>query len=174
MFRRVAFGKAVVAGAAGAVAWELLARALIWLGVPFFDLVYVLGTMVVGRVDMWTWWPIGIVLHAAVGAIWAIFYGYFFWSDFNWSPTMQGLVFSLGPAFLAGVIMVPQMSFMHVMVLQGQLPYFNVEPACYIEEVGGLRHCDMILVTPTGAEVLTPFLTSIRELNIQCPVTSDE
>ena len=126
MIRRVAFGKAIVAGAAGALAWELVMRTLILLGVPLFDLVYVLGTMIVRRSEAWQWWLIGMSLHAAVGAIWAIFYGYFFWSEFNWSPTMQGLVFSLGPTLLAGLIMVPQMGFMHELVLHGQLPYPGV------------------------------------------------
>jgi hypothetical protein len=126
MIRRVAFGKAIVAGAAGAFAWELVARALISLGVPFFDLVYVLGTMITGRTNTLTWWLIGMSLHAGVGAIWAIFYSYFFWSEFDWSPTVQGLVFSLGPAVLAGLIMVPQMGFMHELILHGQLPYPGV------------------------------------------------
>jgi hypothetical protein len=126
MLRRVAFGKAVIAGAAGALAWELVARVLILFRVPVFDLVYLLGTMVSGPVDAWKWWPVGMTVHATVGAIWAIFYAYFFWSDFNWSPAMQGLVFSFGAAILAGLIMVPQMGFMHVMILQGQLPYPRV------------------------------------------------
>lgn len=34
---------------------------------------------------------------------------------------------------------------------------FNIEPAIYIEGVGGMRHCDVIVCTPTGAEVLTDF-----------------
>ena len=34
---------------------------------------------------------------------------------------------------------------------------FNVEPAIYIEGLGGLRHCDMVAVTRDGAEVLTSF-----------------
>jgi hypothetical protein len=123
MIRRVAFRKAIIAGTAGAVAWELAARTLILLGVPFFDLVYVLGTMIAGRTDTWKWWFIGMTLHAGVGAIWAIFYAYFFWSEFNWSPTVQGLVFSFGPSILAGLIMVPQMGFMHELILEGQLPH---------------------------------------------------
>ena len=41
---------------------------------------------------------------------------------------------------------------------------FNVEPAIYLEGYGGLRHCDMVVVTPSGAEVLTPFQTAAGEL----------
>lgn len=41
---------------------------------------------------------------------------------------------------------------------------FNVEPAIYLDDVGGLRHCDMIVVTESGAELLTPFHASLPEL----------
>jgi Xaa-Pro aminopeptidase len=34
---------------------------------------------------------------------------------------------------------------------------FNVEPAVYIDGWCGLRHCDMVAVTESGAELLTPF-----------------
>ena len=37
---------------------------------------------------------------------------------------------------------------------------FNVEPAIYFEGYGGMRHCDMVAVTDSGAEVLTPFQSS--------------
>ena len=122
MIRRVAFGKAILAGALGALAWEALVRILILFGVPLFDLVFTLGTMVLGDVRPWLWWPAGLVLHATVGAIWAIFYAYFFWSTYDWRPAFQGLLFSVGPAVLAGLIMVPQMSFMHPLILAGRLP----------------------------------------------------
>ncbi len=121
VIRRVAFGKAIVAGAVGAFAWEVVVRVLILLGLPLFDLVFILGTMVTADVSPWVWWPIGIAMHATVGAIWAIFYAYFFWSTFNLQPVSQGLLFSLGPAVLAGLIMVPQMSFMHALILEGKL-----------------------------------------------------
>jgi len=32
---------------------------------------------------------------------------------------------------------------------------FNIEPAAYLEGMGGLRHCDMVAVTGSGAELLT-------------------
>jgi Xaa-Pro aminopeptidase len=34
---------------------------------------------------------------------------------------------------------------------------FNVEPAIYIKGYGGMRHCDVVAVTSSGVEVLTPF-----------------
>ena len=41
---------------------------------------------------------------------------------------------------------------------------FNIEPAVYFDGWGGLRHCDMVTVTETGVELLTPFLTEMNEL----------
>ena len=121
MIRRVAFRKAIVAGVVGALAWEVVVRALILLGLPLFDLVFVLGTMITRDLRPWMWWPIGMSMHVTVGAIWAIFYAYFFWSTFDLQPVAQGLLFSLGPAVLAGLIMVPQMSYMHALILEGKL-----------------------------------------------------
>ncbi len=40
----------------------------------------------------------------------------------------------------------------------------NIEPGIYFEDFGGMRHCDMILVTPEGCELLTPFQHSIDTL----------
>lgn len=34
---------------------------------------------------------------------------------------------------------------------------FNIEPAIYIEDYGGIRHCDIVRVTDVGVEVLTDF-----------------
>ncbi len=34
---------------------------------------------------------------------------------------------------------------------------FNIEPAAYFEGQRGFRHCDMVAVTESGAELLTPF-----------------
>lgn len=121
VIRRVAFGKAILAGAIGALAWELVVRVLILLGLPLFDLVFILGTMIAADASPQLWWPVGMAMHATVGAIWAIFYAYFFWSTFDWRPVAQGLLFSLGPALLAGLIMAPQMSLMHPLIVQGRL-----------------------------------------------------
>ncbi len=40
----------------------------------------------------------------------------------------------------------------------------NVEPAIYIEGLGGLRHCDMVAVTTDGVKVLTPFHAELSDL----------
>jgi Xaa-Pro dipeptidase len=34
---------------------------------------------------------------------------------------------------------------------------FNIEPAIYIEGIGGMRHCDVVACTSSGAKVLTDF-----------------
>jgi Xaa-Pro aminopeptidase len=44
---------------------------------------------------------------------------------------------------------------------------FNVEPGIYIDGDGGLRHCDMVAVTETGMEVLTPFQSNIEQLTVR-------
>jgi Xaa-Pro dipeptidase len=38
---------------------------------------------------------------------------------------------------------------------------FNVEPVIYIPDFAGIRHCDVVTVTPDGYELLTPFHDSI-------------
>lgn len=38
---------------------------------------------------------------------------------------------------------------------------FNIEPAGYLAGQGGLRHCDMVAVTPHGYRLLTPFLEEV-------------
>jgi hypothetical protein len=122
VIRRVAFRKAVLAGVAGALAWEAGIRALIVLGLPLGDLVRFLGTMAFPHSPAWMWWPTGLALHATVGAIWAIFYAYFFWSTFEWPPPAQGIAFCIIPILLAGLVMIPQMGWMHPLVLSGELP----------------------------------------------------
>jgi hypothetical protein len=123
MIRRVAFKKAIFAGASGALAWELFARVTMLAGFRFFDLVNVLGTLALGQgTSPAFWWPVGLFMHLIVGAIWAIFYAYFFWSTFDIPSYFQGMVFSVLPALLAGLIMVPQMDNM----IDGQMAPFGV------------------------------------------------
>jgi len=44
---------------------------------------------------------------------------------------------------------------------------FNIEPAVYIPDFGGMRHCDMVVVTDDGAELLTPFLSRTEQLVVE-------
>jgi hypothetical protein len=122
MIRRVSFRKAIVAGIAGAFAWEIVIRILAALELPIFDIVHTLGTLIAtgGAAH---WWPIGMALHAMLGAIWAVFYAYFFWSTFDYHPAVQGLIFSIIPTVLAGLIMIPQLGYMHPAVAQGVIPF---------------------------------------------------
>jgi Xaa-Pro aminopeptidase len=41
---------------------------------------------------------------------------------------------------------------------------FNIEPAAYVDGFGGLRHCDMVAVTGSGAELITPCHCVFEEL----------
>ena len=43
---------------------------------------------------------------------------------------------------------------------------FNIEPAIYFEGFGGIRHCDVVLLTDHAPEVLTPFQSTIESLTI--------
>jgi Xaa-Pro dipeptidase len=44
---------------------------------------------------------------------------------------------------------------------------FNIEPAIYLKDLGGMRHCDMGAVSETGAELLTPFQRDIESMIIR-------
>src|SRR3954447_25904635 len=63
-----------------------------------------------------------MTLHLIVGAIWAVFYAYFFWSVLPLRPVLQGLVFAFVPMPLAIFIMHPQLELMHPLVQAGQAP----------------------------------------------------
>lgn len=114
MIRVVAMRKAVAAGMVGAAVWELVLRALEMGGAPLFDIVRALGTLAFPDGPTLAWWGAGMALHLVVGALWAIFYAYFFWARFDWPPALQGLAFSLLPALLAIVIAGPQLAMMHL------------------------------------------------------------
>ena len=121
MIRSVAYAKAVLAGMAGAIAWEVVARMLIWSGVPFLDLVVTLGTLMLPHAPPWKAWLAGMLLHLSVGAIWGMFYAYFFWSVLPLRPVLQGLVFAFVPMPLAIFIMHPQFDLMHPLVQGGAM-----------------------------------------------------
>jgi beta-glucosidase/6-phospho-beta-glucosidase/beta-galactosidase len=114
MLRVVAFPKAILAGAAGALAWEIAVRLLGLLGIPSFDIVRELGTLPFPNGSAAQWWPTGMAAHALVGAAWALFYAYFFWARVDWPPPLQGLAFAALPATLAALIVYPQLQLMHL------------------------------------------------------------
>ncbi|HEX8937451.1 MAG TPA: hypothetical protein VF776_04210, partial [Sphingomicrobium sp.] len=114
MLRVVAFRKAILAGAAGAIAWEIAVGLLALAGIPVFDLVRELGTLPFPNSGPVAWLPAGLGAHAVVGAAWALFYAYFFWARFRWPPPLQGLVFAALPAVLAVFIVIPQLELMHL------------------------------------------------------------
>src|SRR3954471_16005560 len=113
MIRVVSLPRAVLAGIAGAVAWEAALRLLQILGLPLFDIVNILGTLAFPGGSPIAWWSAGLLIHAIVGALWAIFYAYFFWSWFDWKPAIQGLAFSIIPVTLAAFVAYPQLQLMH-------------------------------------------------------------
>jgi beta-glucosidase/6-phospho-beta-glucosidase/beta-galactosidase len=114
MLRIVAYRKAILAGAAGALVWEAVLRILMLLGFQSFDVVRELGTLAFPNGSAAQWWPVGIAAHAAVGAIWALFYAYFFWARIDWPPPLQGLAFAALPAALAALLVYPQLRLMHL------------------------------------------------------------
>src|SRR4051812_25745885 len=71
---------------------------------------------------VWTCWIVGMTLHLLVGAIWAVFYAYFFWSALPLRPVLQGLLFAFVPMPLAILIMHPQLELMTPIVQEGGAP----------------------------------------------------
>ena len=114
MIRVISYWKAIIAGIAGAAAWELLARLLLLAGVPVYDATKEFGTLVAAATQPALWWPAGMAMHAAVGALLATFYAYFFWSWLKLRPPLQGLVFSIGWAIVTIFILRPQLQLMHL------------------------------------------------------------
>jgi beta-glucosidase/6-phospho-beta-glucosidase/beta-galactosidase len=113
MIRIVAIRKAALAGVVGALAWDVVLRGASFAGIPLFDIVRELGTLAAPSDRPALWWPAGLAIHAMVGALWAIFYAYFFWTMVRARPVFQGLIFSLLPTILALAIAYPQLQFMH-------------------------------------------------------------
>ncbi len=136
--RVVSLRKAAAAGALGALAWELVLRAMILLGVPTFDIVRSLGTLVLPASAALEWWPVGFAAHAFVGICWAVVYAYFFWGRYDWRPAVQGLAFSAIPAVLALLIAVPQLELMTLRSDEVQLTLRTLLPELSALQVGGL------------------------------------
>lgn len=102
----------MLAGAAGALAWELLLRPLLLAGAPVVDIVRMLGLVIAPGAGAAGWWLAGMAAHTLVGVIWAAFYAYFFWSTLALRPTLQGLVFTVVPMALALGVVYPQLYLM--------------------------------------------------------------
>jgi hypothetical protein len=115
MLRIVAFKKAILAGVAGALVWEVAVRLLELGGLPTFDIVRELGLLAFPNGRPAEWWLAGMAVHALVGAAWAIFYAYFFWAVFRaWPAALQGLAFSVLPLVLATLLIYPKLQLMHL------------------------------------------------------------
>jgi beta-glucosidase/6-phospho-beta-glucosidase/beta-galactosidase len=138
VLRIVAYRKAILAGAAGALAWEAAVRLLSLLDIPVFDLVRELGTLPYPRRLALGWWSKGLIAHAAVGSAWALFYAYFFWARFRWPPALQGLAFAALPALLAIFVMIPQLELMHAEAQLVQLDWRSFTVALDPHILGGL------------------------------------
>ena len=113
MIRIVSFRKALLAGAAGALAWELLSRFLILLGLPLVDMVQVLGTLVAPAESPQLWWPAGVAIHLAVGAVGAIFYVYFVWGRMPSRPILLGMMFGVAASVPVILALYPLLLVMH-------------------------------------------------------------
>jgi hypothetical protein len=111
LIRSVDLPKAVKAGAAGALAMEVLAYGLRLAGIPAVDLAGELGSVLI-PMDHGVGWAGGLVAHLGVGAAWALFYAYFVWGRLKWPPLLQGLAFSAIPAMLAILFVYPQLKLM--------------------------------------------------------------
>ena len=156
MIRVVALRKAAAAGVAGAFAWEAALRGLMLAGVPTFDIVRSLGTLAFPEGPPLAWWAAGIAAHAFVGICWAMFYAYFFWARFHWRPPLQGLAFSLLPAMMALMIMVPQLRLMHLDPSIVQLTPNLLLPALSPAEIAGLLLGHAIFGLTVGAIYVRP------------------
>ena len=114
MIRAVAFRKAALAGALGALAWEAALRGLAFAGLPLVDMPHILGTLLAPSGAAWAWWPLGLAMHLLVGAIGAIFYAYFIWTLFPLRPAQQGFLFGAFGATVVIPIVYPLLLLMHL------------------------------------------------------------
>ena len=90
---------------------ELAAQGLRLAGLPGVDLVSELARLPVPH-DHNLGVAGGLVIHAAVGIGWALFYAYFFWGRLRLPRAVQGLIFSAVPAVLAILFVYPQLKLM--------------------------------------------------------------
>ena len=151
MIRVVSLRKATLAGVAGAAAWDIAARGAQLAGIETFDIVHQLGTLMFPGGPTLAWWAAGMLTHALVGAIWAVFYAYFFWSSFDLPPVAQGLAFALVPTLLALLIAYPQLQLMHVDARTAPFDPVAMVAAAGWHEVAGLLAGHLIYGAVLGA-----------------------
>ncbi len=140
MIRVVHFPKAIVAGAAGALAWELIFRLLALAGWRLVDMVRLLGTLVVPDGPPWQWWLAGLAIHLGVGALGAVFYAYFFWSLIERRPAVQGAIFGLIGAVVVELVVYPLLLLMHAPV-----PLLPVELWDLLEDISWRERVGLLL-----------------------------
>lgn len=156
MIRAVSFRKAVIAGAAGALAWEAVLRLLALAGIPLVDMVQVLGRLAAPADPDWLWWVPGIALHLSVGALAAIFYAYFFWTLFPLRPAGQGLVFGATCAVLVMVVVYPLLLLMQLDQEVVRTDLWSLASQVSWPERAGLFVGHMIYGTVLGALYVRP------------------
>jgi len=156
MIRIVSVRKAVLAGAAGALALELVLGLLRLSGAPVEDMASSLGGLLLPTGPAWAAWPSGLLLHLGIGILWAIFYAYFFWSLTVWRPVVQGLVFSLLPALLAELIVYPQLQLMHANALVAHANAWTLLRNVGWGERGGLLLGNLVFGAVMGAIYTRP------------------
>jgi beta-glucosidase/6-phospho-beta-glucosidase/beta-galactosidase len=140
VIRIVSLRKAVLAGMAGAVAWEVVLRLLGLAGLPLVDIVHGLGQLAFPGGATLLWWLAGMALHMLVGVIWAIFYAYFAWSMLPLRPLVQGLVFALVPTVLAIGVVYPQIA-----VMQAPEHVLHVSPWALAAQVSWPERAGILL-----------------------------
>lgn len=156
MIRIVALDKAALAGAAAALAWEIIFRPLILAGLPLLDIVRVLGTLVYPNGEWPQWWAAGLTLHILVGIAWAVFYAYFFWARLDVRPALQGLAFAALPAVLAFLIAAPQLRLMHMETDVVQLGWATFRDSWTAPAIAGILAGHTIFGLVVGALYTRP------------------
>ena len=111
MIRVVDLRKAAIAGLCGAAVVEVVSFVGSKAGWPMIDLVSELSSTEFHNVPIVA--PAAaLIAHFAIGICWAVFYAFFFWGRFQYRPVIQGLLFALVPAFLAILVVYPELDLM--------------------------------------------------------------
>jgi beta-glucosidase/6-phospho-beta-glucosidase/beta-galactosidase len=148
--------KATLAGVAGALVWTVVLDGLELAGLPLFDIVKALGTLVFSADNVIGWTALGLVAHCVVGICWALAYAYFFWDRFAWPPAIQGLAFSIVPALLALFIVNPQLQLMHLGQQVVEVGWHSAFPPITLAQVAGILLGHAIFGLVVGAIYTRP------------------